>query len=120
MPRRAPKKPAPGVDLSSHFSMLGDLPECFDPTSLFLNDHPVELEVGSGKGLFLVSFTSLELREVLSIFCIYYSFTYLAYSSNGTPSFLAMATCERVSLTVLRPSCFLPAEATVWTGFFCS
>ena len=32
-----------------------------------------------------------------------YSFTNFAYSSSGTPSFLAIATCEGESLTVLRP-----------------
>ncbi len=58
MPRRAPKKPAPGVNLSSHFSILGELPELLEPASLFLNDNPVELEVGSGKGLFLVTSSS--------------------------------------------------------------
>ena len=55
MPRRAPKKPPPSVDLSAHLLVLGDLPEQLDPGSLFPTDHPVELEVGSGKGLFLRS-----------------------------------------------------------------
>ncbi len=55
MPRRAPKKPAPTVDLSTHLLVLSDLPEPLDPRSLFPADQPVELEVGSGKGLFLRS-----------------------------------------------------------------
>lgn len=55
MPRRAPKKPAPGVDLSTHLLVLGDLPDSLDPHSLFPTHQPVELEVGSGKGLFLRS-----------------------------------------------------------------
>ena len=55
MPRRAPKTPPPSVDLSAHLLVLGDLPEQLDPGSLFPTDHPVELEVGSGKGLFLRS-----------------------------------------------------------------
>jgi len=47
-----------------------------------------------------------------------HSFTYLAYSSRGTPSFFAIATCDGVSLTVLRPGFAVlrdaeaPAEAT--------
>ena len=43
--------------------------------------------------------------------------TYFAYSSSGTPSFLAIATCEGVSFTdLLRPVFALRlAEATVWT-----
>lgn len=55
MPRRAPKKPAPTVDLSTHLLVLGDLPEPLDPRSLFPANQPTELEVGSGKGLFLQS-----------------------------------------------------------------
>jgi tRNA (guanine-N7-)-methyltransferase len=55
MPRRAPKKPAPSVDLSTHLLILGNLPEPLDPCSVFPSNQPVELEVGSGKGLFLRS-----------------------------------------------------------------
>jgi tRNA (guanine-N7-)-methyltransferase len=55
MPRRAPKKPPPSVDLSTHLLVLDDLPEPLDPGSLFPTAQPVELEVGSGKGLFLRS-----------------------------------------------------------------
>jgi tRNA (guanine-N7-)-methyltransferase len=55
MPRRAPKKPAPSVDLSAHLLALERLPERLEPGSLFPVDMPVELEVGSGKGLFLSS-----------------------------------------------------------------
>ena len=54
-------------------------------------------------------FASLLVRSV-----IVYSFTYLAYSSRGTFSFLAIATCEGDNLTVLRP-CFL-REAEVSAG----
>lgn len=55
MPRRAPKKPSPSVDLSTHLLALTDLPEPFEPGSVFPAVQPVELEVGSGKGLFLRS-----------------------------------------------------------------
>ena len=51
----------------------------------------------------------------------YYSLTYLAYSSNGTPNFLAIATWLGESLTVRR-ALFTPedleAGATVCTGRF--
>ena len=44
-------------------------------------------------------------------------FNCFAYSSSGTPNFLAIATCDGVSLTVLRPDLVLRfAEATVCTG----
>jgi len=55
MPRRPPKKPSPALDLSAHLLVLRDLPERIDPRSLFPTARPVELEVGSGKGLFLSS-----------------------------------------------------------------
>jgi tRNA (guanine-N7-)-methyltransferase len=53
MPRRPPKKIDPGLDLSAHLLAFPDLPEPLAPTALFPRRAPVELEVGSGKGLFL-------------------------------------------------------------------
>jgi len=53
MPRRPPRKPAPGLDLSAHLVPLASLPDPCEPTTLFPAPGPVELEVGSGKGLFL-------------------------------------------------------------------
>ena len=53
MPRRPPKKPDPALDLSTHLLALADLPTPVDPAALFPRAAPVELEVGSGKGLFL-------------------------------------------------------------------
>ena len=55
MPRRPPRKPDPRLDLSAHFLSLADLPSPFEPASAFPTAAPVELEVGSGKGLFLSS-----------------------------------------------------------------
>jgi hypothetical protein len=57
-------------------------------------------------------------REVLFFLFSYayapsVSFNCFAYSSSGTPNFLAIATCDDVSLTVLRPGFeLLLAEAT--------
>ena len=53
MPRRPPRKPDPRLDLSTHLLSLADLPSPFDPAGVFPAAAPVELEVGSGKGLFL-------------------------------------------------------------------
>ena len=53
MPRRPPKKIDPGLDLSSHLLALADLPVPLDPATLFPLAAPIELEGGSGKGLFL-------------------------------------------------------------------
>ena len=55
MPRRPPKKPDPALDLSGHLLVPDALPTPCDPASLFETAAPVELEVGSGKGLFLAS-----------------------------------------------------------------
>jgi tRNA (guanine-N7-)-methyltransferase len=55
MPRRPPRKPDPTLDLSSHLLVLESLPDPFDPAQVFPRTGPVELEVGSGKGLFLAS-----------------------------------------------------------------
>lgn len=55
MPRRPPRKPDPALDLSRHLLDLRSLPPTFDPAGLFPAPGPVELEVGSGKGLFLAT-----------------------------------------------------------------
>jgi len=55
MPRRPPRKPAADLDLSRHLVELASLPEPLDPATLFPAPSPVELEVGSGKGLFLAT-----------------------------------------------------------------
>jgi tRNA (guanine-N7-)-methyltransferase len=55
MPRRPPKKPDPSVDLSTHLIPLDGVPQQGDPATLFPGPAPVELEVGSGKGLFLTT-----------------------------------------------------------------
>ena len=55
MPRRPPRKPDPLLDLSAHLLPLVALPDPFDPASVFPIARPVELEVGSGKGLFLAA-----------------------------------------------------------------
>jgi tRNA (guanine-N7-)-methyltransferase len=44
------------VDLRPYFLTLGDIPPApLDLAALFGNEHPVEIEVGSGRGLFLVN-----------------------------------------------------------------
>ena len=52
MPRRPPRKPDPSLDLSGHLLELAALPALLDPQSLFPRQAPIEMEVGSGKGLF--------------------------------------------------------------------
>ena len=53
MGRRALRKVDPALDLSRHFREAADLPEVFDQAALFERCAPLEVEVGSGKGLFV-------------------------------------------------------------------
>jgi tRNA (guanine-N7-)-methyltransferase len=55
MARRALRRIDPELDLSRHYREAADLPAEFDPAVLFARGQPLEVEVGSGKGLFLAS-----------------------------------------------------------------
>lgn len=54
MARRALRK-KPNVDLSHHLSKLEEIPLPWSEDSLFARAAPLEIEVGSGKGLFLAN-----------------------------------------------------------------
>lgn len=54
MGRRALRKIDPQLDLSRHLVDAAKLPPKFDATALFGRAAPLEVEVGSGKGLFLI------------------------------------------------------------------
>ncbi|TWT92269.1 tRNA (guanine(46)-N(7))-methyltransferase TrmB [Neorhodopirellula pilleata] len=53
MPRAALRKPSPDLDLTRYLKQPEELPETISSQTLFGNDRPLEIEVGSGKGLFL-------------------------------------------------------------------
>ena len=55
MGRRALRKADPSLDLSVNLKTFDDLPEPWDAEALFGRRAPLEVEVGSGKGLFLRS-----------------------------------------------------------------
>lgn len=55
MPRHTIRQPKADLDLSGVFSEVDDLPEVIGSQSLFGNDHPLEIEIGSGKGLFMAA-----------------------------------------------------------------
>lgn len=55
MGRRALPKIDPALDLTTHLVETTALPKPFDPIALFGRSAPLEVEVGSGKGLFLLS-----------------------------------------------------------------
>lgn len=53
MGRRALRKLDPALDLSRHYREAAELPRPFEMAVLFGEMRPLEVEVGSGKGLFL-------------------------------------------------------------------
>src|SRR5260221_4647033 len=53
MARRSLRKPDPALDLSRHLKSWDDLPRPWDAAAMFGRAAPLEIEVGSGKGLFL-------------------------------------------------------------------
>jgi tRNA (guanine-N7-)-methyltransferase len=55
MGRRALRRVDPKLDLSRHWLDAAKLPPKFDANELFGRDAPIEVEVGSGKGLFLTA-----------------------------------------------------------------
>ena len=55
MARRALRKIDPALDLSRHFKTWDELPRPWDDAALFGRVAPWEVEVGSGKGLFLAA-----------------------------------------------------------------
>jgi tRNA (guanine-N7-)-methyltransferase len=55
MARRALRKIDPSLDLTQHLKTWDDLPKPWDAQPLFRRVAPLEVEVGSGKGLFLES-----------------------------------------------------------------
>ena len=55
MGRRSLPKIDPSIPLQGHLSLLDDLQPPLDPQSLFEAAQPLELEVGSGKGHFLLT-----------------------------------------------------------------
>jgi tRNA (guanine-N7-)-methyltransferase len=55
MGRRALRKLDPALDLARHFREQRELPPGLDPRTLFERSAPLEIEVGSGKGLFLTA-----------------------------------------------------------------
>jgi tRNA (guanine-N7-)-methyltransferase len=55
MGRRALRKPDPSLDLSPWLTTFEQLPRPWDAANLFGRAAPLEVELGSGKGLFLAS-----------------------------------------------------------------
>ena len=58
MGRRALRRIHPSIDFASHLRTIEQLPRPWDDAALFAELQPLEIEVGSGKGLFLSSAAS--------------------------------------------------------------
>src|SRR5262245_30040482 len=58
MGRRALRKVDPALDLTRHFREAAELPATFAQAPFFERSAPLEVEVGSGKGLFLAQWSS--------------------------------------------------------------
>jgi len=68
MGRRALRKIDPALDLSNHLYMFEDVPQPFVTDEFFGRTAPLEIEVGSGKGLFMESATrSKPQRDFLGV-----------------------------------------------------
>lgn len=55
MPRSPIKRPPASLDLSQVLRDIDELPEKLSSSSLFGNSFPLEIEIGSGKGLFMTT-----------------------------------------------------------------
>ncbi|MEM9587686.1 MAG: tRNA (guanosine(46)-N7)-methyltransferase TrmB, partial [Planctomycetota bacterium] len=59
MPRSPIRRPAASIDIQPWFRDVDDLPDQLTSQTLFQNERPLEIEVGSGKGLFLTNASSV-------------------------------------------------------------
>jgi tRNA (guanine-N7-)-methyltransferase len=78
MGRRALRKIDPSLDLSRHLLTIEQLPKPWDQAALFGREAPLEVEIGSGKGLFLTAaaesqpgrnFLGIEVSERYARYC---------------------------------------------------
>ena len=81
MGRRALRKIDPKLDLSSYLLTFEDLPNPWDAATLFGRSAPLEVEVGSGKGLFMR--TAAEARPEIDFLGIEVSRKYAAFAAAG-------------------------------------
>lgn len=86
MGRRALRRIDPDLDLSGHLVTLEALPQPLDRSQLFGRQAPLEIEVGSGKGLFLSAAAAQEpAKDFLGIEILgkYARFTAARLASRG-------------------------------------
>jgi len=81
MGRRALRKIDPKLDLSTYLLTFEDLPNPWDTAGLFGRSAPLEIEVGSGKGLFMR--TAAEARPDTDFLGIEVARKYAAFAAAG-------------------------------------
>ena len=81
MGRRALRKIDPKLDLSAYLLTFEDLPNPWDTAQLFGHSAPLEVEVGSGKGLFMR--TAAEARPDTDFLGIEVARKYAAFAAAG-------------------------------------
>ncbi len=81
MGRRALRKTDPELDLSSYLLTFDDLPSPWDTAALFGRQAPLEVEVGSGKGLFMR--TAAEARPDVDFLGIEVAKKYATFAAAG-------------------------------------
>ena len=79
MGRRALKKPKPDIDTAGRLFTIDDLPKPWDQKKLFGRSAPLEIEIGSGKGLFIR--TAAEARPENNFFGIEISKKYAHFAA---------------------------------------
>jgi tRNA (guanine-N7-)-methyltransferase len=105
MTRRALRKIDPALDLSRHFWSFEELPRPWRPEAVFGRRAPLEVEIGSGKGLFLRT-AALERPEVdflgIEIAPRYARFSAAALARRGlTNAVVVAADAARVLAEIL-------------------
>lgn len=81
MGRRALRKIDPKLDLSDYLLTFEDLPDPWDAAALFGRAAPLEIEVGSGKGLFMR--TAAEARPEVDFLGIEVARKYASFAAAG-------------------------------------
>jgi tRNA (guanine-N7-)-methyltransferase len=94
MGRRALRKLSPSIDLTGHLKTFEQLPNPWDAAALFGRVAPLEIEVGSGKGLFLRTAAAAQPEvDFLGIEVVrkYAEFTAAGLSKAGLPNAMIVA-----------------------------
>jgi tRNA (guanine-N7-)-methyltransferase len=111
MGRRALPKIDPALDLSRHLKRFEELPQPWDAAALFGRSAPLEVEIGSGKGLFLRSAAQANPAHDFLGIEIAHKFARFAAARLARQAIPNACVADADALRVVRE--LLPAEAAV-------